>query len=181
VLAAVASATAATAFSFASYRATTEFNWTPAQVSSMIIGGGGVGFFGYFIFGRAADAIGRRVIGAIGLVGAGIGVMIFYQTAWLVSAFAIVTLCESAVVIAINALTTEMFPTRLRATAKSWVTNSGVVGALLGLAMIGALGSVASGANVTTAIAATTALLSPLIFLLPETRQLDLERVDAGA
>ena len=177
-LAAFASATAATGFSFASYRATTLFHFTPSQVTSMIIGGGTVGFFGYFLFGRAADAIGRRVVGALGLGGAGFAVVLFYQTEWLVPAFALMTLCESAVIIAVNSLTTEMFPTRLRATAKSWVTNSGVVGALLGLAMIGALNGIASGATVITALAAITSLLAPIIFLLPETRRLDLDQVD---
>jgi MFS transporter, putative metabolite:H+ symporter len=183
-LAAFASATAATAFSFASYRATTSFHFTPSQVTGMIIGGGTVGFFGYFLFGRAADAIGRRLVGCLGLAGAGFAVVLFYQTEWLIPAFALMTLCESGVVIALNALTTEMFPTHLRATAKSWVTNSGVVGALLGLAMIGALNGIASGAAVITTLSAMTSLLAPLIFLLPETHRLDLEQVDilaAGA
>ena len=177
-LAAFASATAATGFSFASYRATTSFHFSPSQVTSMIIGGGTVGFFGYFLFGRAADAIGRRLVGGVGLAGAGLAVILFYQTEWLVPAFALMTLCEAGVIIAVNALTTEMFPTHLRATAKSWVTNSGVVGALLGLATIGALHGVASGATVITALAAITSLLAPAIFLLPETRSLDLDRVD---
>jgi MFS transporter, putative metabolite:H+ symporter len=179
VLAALASATAATGFSFASYRATTVFNWNPSQVSGMIIGGGSVGFFGYFILGRCADMFGRRLVGGLALLGAGIAVMSFYQTAWLFPAFALITLCESGVIIALNALTTELFPTDLRATAKSWVTNSGVVGALCGFAMIGALSSEASAATVITAIALTMSVISPAIFLLPETRHIDLEEVDA--
>lgn len=177
VLAGLASATAATAFSFASYRATTAFHWSPAQVSSMIVGAGAVGFFGYFILGRSADAVGRRLIGGLGLLGAGVAVALYYQTEWLVLAFALMTLCESGVIIALNALTTELFPTDLRATAKSWVTNSGVAGALSGLAMIGALSSMASGSTIITALAITTSLLAPAIFLLPETRHLELEEV----
>jgi MFS family permease len=178
VLAAVASATGATAFSFASYRATTAFHWEPAQVSGMIIGAGAVGFFGYFVLGRSADAVGRRWIGAIGLLGVGAAVGLFYQTAWLVPGFALMTLSESAIIIAINALTTELFPTKLRATAKSWVTNSGVVGALLGLAAIGALSRVAAAAAVITTLAVLTSVLAPLIFLLPETHRIDLEAID---
>jgi MFS family permease len=179
VLAAVASATGATAFSFASYRATTAFHWEPGQVSSMIIGAGAIGFFGYFVLGRSADAAGRRWIGAAGLLCVGAAVGLFYQTAWLVAGFALMTLSESAIIIAINALTTELFPTTLRATAKSWVTNSGVVGALLGLAAIGALGRVASAAAVITTLAVLTSALAPLIFLLPETHRVDLEEIDA--
>jgi MFS family permease len=178
MLAMLASATAATSFSFASYRATTVFNWNPAQVSGMIIGGGSMGFFGYFVLGRTADVIGRRLIGGVALLGAGLAVMLFYQTDWLFTAFALMVLCESGVVIAVNALTTELFPTDLRATAKSWVTNCGIVGALLGFAMIGGLSDVAPGATVITALALTMSLLAPAIFLLPETHRLDLEQVD---
>jgi MFS family permease len=181
VLAAVASATGATAFSFASYRATTVFQWQPSQVSSMIIGAGAVGFFGYFVLGRSADAAGRRWIGAAGLLCVGTAVALYYQTAWLVAGFALMTLSESAIIIAINALTTELFPTTLRATAKSWVTNSGVGGALLGLAAIGALRDVAAAAAVITVLGVTTSLLAPLIFLLPETRRIDLEEVEGDA
>jgi len=180
VLAAVASATGATAFSFASYRATTAFQWEPAQVSSMIIGGGTVGFFGYFVLGRWADAAGRRWIGGLGLLFVGVAVWLFYQTEWLVPAFALMTLSESAIIIAINSLTTELFPTELRATAKSWVTNSGAIGALLGLATIGALSAFASAATVITTLAIGTSLLGPTIFLLPETRRIELEEVDPG-
>lgn len=179
-LAGFASATAATAFSFASYRATTTFSWSPSQVTSMILGAGAIGFFGYFILGRAADAIGRRIVGAVGLIGAALAVGLFYQTEYLTPAFALLVLCESGVVIALNALTTEMFPTHLRATAKSWITNSGVVGALVGLALIGALNDLAPGSAVITGLALCTALLAPSIFLLPETRRVDLGEIDAA-
>jgi len=177
VLAAVATGTGATAFSFASYRATTAFGWEPAQVSGMIIGAGTVGFFGYFLLGRLSDVVGRRWIGTFGLLGVGGAVALYYQTDWLIAGFALMTLCESAVIIAINALATELFPTRLRATAKSWVTNSAVIGALLGLGMIGALSSIAAAATVITVLAVATSVLAPCAFLLPETRRLELEEV----
>ena len=177
-LAGFASATAATAFSFASYRATTIFSWSPSQVTSMILGAGAIGFFGYFILGRAADAIGRRIVGAVGLIGAALAVGLFYQTEYLMPASALLVLCESGVVIALNALTTEMFPTHLRATAKSWITNSGVVGALVGLALIGALNDLAPGSAVITGLAIGTALLAPN--MLPETRRVDLGEMDAA-
>ncbi len=181
VLSAVASATGATTFSFASYRATTTFGWDPSQVSGMILGGGAVGFFGYFVLGRGSDIIGRRVIGALGLLGGGVAATTFYQTDWLLQAFALMTLSESGVIIALNSLTTELFPTELRATAKAWVTNSSVVGALLGLAMIGAFSGIALGSTVIMVLAISMSLLSPAIFLLPETRHVDLEEVDAAA
>jgi len=181
LISASTSATGATAFSFAAYRATTTFGWNPSQVSSMIIGGGAVGFFAYFVLGRSSDTLGRRGIGALGLLSAGIAVSAFYQSEWLLPAFALMTVSESGVIIAVNSLTTELFPTELRATAKAWVTNSSIIGALLGLALIGALNSIAAGSTVITGLAVTTSLLSPAIFLLPETRHLDLEEVGPAA
>jgi putative MFS transporter len=181
VVAAVASATGATAFSFVSYRATTVFDWEPARVSGMILGGGAMGFFGYFLLGRWADAVGRRFIGFLGLIGAGLAVATFYQTEWLLPAFALMTLGEAGAMIALNALTTELFPTHLRATAKSWVTNSGVIGALVGLGAIGLLSDVATGSTVITALAVMMAFLAPVMYLLPETRHVDLEEVEAAA
>jgi MFS family permease len=59
VLTAAASwASFATAFSFASYRATDTFGWTPAPVSTMILVAGGLGFWGNIVFGRMADVVG---------------------------------------------------------------------------------------------------------------------------
>jgi len=181
ILPAFASAAGATAFSFASYRATTTFGWDPSQVSGMIIGAGTVGFFGYFVLGRLSDRLGRRLIGAAGLLSAGMAVTAFYQTEWLVLAFAFMTLSESGIIIAVNSLTTELFPTELRATAKSWVTNSSIIGALLGLALIGAFSSIAAGSTMITLFGVATSLLAPAIFLVPETRHVDLEEIDAAA
>jgi len=181
LISAFAMATGATAFSFASYRATTTFGWNPAQVSSMIIGGGAVGFFAYFALGRWSDFVGRRGIGALGLFASGVAASAFYQSEWLLPAFALMTVSESAIVIAVNSLTTELFPTELRATAKTWVTNSSVIGALLGLALIGASSAVASLSTVITVLGAATSLLAPTIFMLPESRHVDLQAVAAAA
>jgi len=177
-LTAMASATAAPAFSFATYRATTIFHWGPGQVSALILGGGTVGFLGYFIIGRLSDMLGRRLIGGLGLMGGAVAVVVFYQTDWLLPAFALLTFMESGIVIAVNALGTELFPTHLRATAKSWITNASILGALFGFSAVGVLSEITGGhAPVVTALAALTFFLAPLIGLLPETRQADLQEV----
>jgi putative MFS transporter len=178
VLAASATLVAAPMFSFASYRATNTFGWTPAQVSSMMVAGGGLGLSGWFIFGRLADTVGRRVIGAITIVCAAVGVAAFYRTSWLLPAFALIVFSEAGVSIAINSLGTELFPTALRATAKSWITNAGILGAMIGLAVVGALSQYVGGVHVAISMLVAVPLLSlPLIFLLPETSGQELESI----
>jgi MFS family permease len=179
LLSAVASAAAAPAFTFASYRATNAMHWSPGQVSVMILGGGSVGFIGYFLLGRLADGIGRRWIGGLGVIGGAIAIAAFYQTHYLMPAFALLIFAESGVLIAINSLGTELFPTDLRATAKAWLTNSSTIGALLGLAAVGALSQIEGGhATVISVLAGLLILHAPLFFLMRETRHAELEEIE---
>jgi MFS family permease len=178
LLSAVASAAAAPAFSFASYRATTAMHWSPGQVSAMILGGGSMGFIGYFFLGRLSDGVGRRWIGALGIVGGAIAIATFYRTEYLLPAFALLTFSESGSLIAINSLGTELFPTDLRATAKAWLTNAATIGALLGLGAVGALKEIEGGhATVIPLLAGLLLLHAPLFFLLRETRHAELEEI----
>jgi putative MFS transporter len=178
LLSAVASAAAAPAFSFASYRATTAMQWSPGQVSAMILGGGSMGFIGYFLLGRLSDGVGRRWIGALGILGGAVAIALFYQTHYLLPAFALLTFSESGVLIAINALGTELFPTDLRATAKAWLTNAATIGALVGLAAVGVLSTVEGGhATIIAILAAVLFLHAPLFFLLRETSHAELEEI----
>jgi putative MFS transporter len=177
-----AAAAAAPAFSFASYRATTAMQWSPGQVSGMILGGGSIGFAGYFLLGRLADGIGRRWIGGFGVIGGALAIVTFYRTDFLMLAFALLTFCESGVWIAINSLGTELFPTDLRATAKAWLTNSATLGALLGLGAVGVLSDVDGGhATVIALLAGLLLLQAPLFFLLRETRHAELEEIAPAA
>jgi MFS transporter, putative metabolite:H+ symporter len=175
---AAATMVAGSAFGFASYRATNTFNWTPAQVSGMILTGGGLGFWGWFLFGRLADLLGRRSIGVAALIGGALSVVAFYRTAWLLPAFSGIVFFEAGASIAINSLGTELFPTTLRATAKSWITNAGIIGAMLGLGIVGALSRQMGGAEMVIAMLAVAPLVSaPLLLLLPETSGRELEAI----
>lgn len=176
VIAAAASFAAGSALGFVSFRATNDFGWTPAQVSTMVITGGGIGFWGWFVFGRLVDVLGRRAVGAIALVGGAAAIVAFYRTTWLLASFTGIVFLESGAAIAINALGTELFPTRVRATAKAWITNAGIIGGMLGLAAVGAGSSVLGGAErVIALLAIVPALAAPLLFLLPETGKRELE------
>lgn len=175
-----ATAAAGSAFAFHSFRATEILQWPPARISVMVLIGGGLGFWGWMVFGWLADTAGRRPVGVVCLVGGALAIITFYCSSHLMLAFTLMVFFESGVSIAINALTTELFPTTLRATAKSWVTNAAVVGAMLGLALVGALAERAGGHNLVIAgIAVLPAALAPLLFLLPETHRRELEQTSA--
>ena len=169
---------ASPAFGFASYHATNTLGWSPGQVSAMIVGGGALGMAGWFVLGHTADRFGRRVTGAASLALGAAAVATYYLTPWLVPAFALLVFGEAGVNIALNALGTELFPTHLRATAKSWITNAGILGALIGLAIVGALSERFGGAgDVIAALAILPLIATPLLFVLRETRHAELETI----
>jgi putative MFS transporter len=168
------------AFSFASYRATNAFGWSPTEVSAMVLLGGGLGTGGWFVFGSLAERLGRRAVGVTAFAGTGIAAALFYRSRWLGPAYAALVFTEAGAMVALNALGTELFPTRLRSTAKSWITNATVVGAVTGMAAVGLFGSPAGGTDRVIALAALMpVLLSATVALLPETRGLELEEIAA--
>jgi len=168
----------ATAFGFAAYRATNAFGWTPAQVSAALLSAGALGFLGWFIFGRVVDVFGRRVVGAIAIVGAAGAVFVYFRTSWLLSALGTMIFLDAGVSIALNSLGTELFPTALRATAKAWITNANIAGGMLGLAVVGGVSQYVGGADVVISLLTIIpALAAPLLLLLPESRGRELEAI----
>jgi MFS family permease len=168
----------ATAFGFASYRATNVFGWTPAQVSAALLSAGAIGFLGWFVFGRLVDLFGRRIVGAIALLGAAVAVLVYFRTALLLPSLAMMIFLDAGVSIALNSLGTELFPTALRATAKAWITNANIVGGMLGLAIVGAVSERAGGADVVIGMLTIfPAIAAPLLLLLPESRGRELDDV----
>jgi putative MFS transporter len=173
-----ATAAAGSAFAFHSYRATEVLGWPPERISLMILVGGGLGFWGWMFFGWLADRIGRRPVGVLCLIGGGAAIALFYRSSHLMVAFTAIVFFESGVTIAINALATELFPTHLRATAKSWITNVAVIGAMGGLALVGLLAERLGGHGPVIALLALAPMaLAPLLLVLPDTHGLELEAI----
>ena len=167
---------AAPAFGFASYRATNAFDWTPSEVSAMVLFGGGLGMLGWFAFGIGAERFGRRAIGIVSFVGTGATIFLYYATSWLWIAFAALVFMEAGAMVAINSLGTELFPTRLRSTAKTWLTNAAALGAVAGMAAVGLLGDRLGGAYPVICWLALLPLgVAASVLALPETQGRELE------
>jgi putative MFS transporter len=171
-------ASASPAFGFASYRATNDFGWAPSEVSAMVLLGGGVGMAGWFVSGMIAERLGRRSVGCVAFVAMAGAVWLYYSSRWLAPAFTLLVFAEASSMVALNALGTELFATRMRSTAKSWITTSGVVGAVTGMAAVGGLSDALGGADrVIALIALLPTACAPAFLLLPETRGRELEEI----
>jgi MFS family permease len=148
----------------------------------MVVIGGGLGFTGWLVLGRVADRFGRRPLGVVMLTGVSGAVALFYQSPYLFAAFGTLVFMEAGATIALTSLSTELFPTAVRATARAWVFNASVLGAALGLAAVGALAERAGGhAEVIAVVGCMPAVFAPLLFFLPETRHRELEATSAAA
>jgi MFS transporter, putative metabolite:H+ symporter len=171
-------ASAAPAFGFASYRATNAFGWSPSDVSAMVLVGGGLGMAGWFVAGWLGESLGRRHVGMLSFGAIGVAVWAYYDTRWLAPWFAILVFAEAGATVALNALGTELFPTHLRSTAKSWITNAAVVGAIAGMGAVGALGDALGGADAVIRLLALAPIASAMsLAALPETSGLELEEI----
>lgn len=173
-------ATLSSAFAFTSHHVVTRLGWAPADVSTLVLVAGLAGFATNFVIGRVSDRIGRRRVAFAGLVGLSAASVLFYQSPWIGPAFALLTMADTSVSVAGAALLTESFPTRVRATAKAWGNAASVVGALAGLAAVGALSETFGGAHVVVpALALLSLAVAPLYFGFEETAHLTIDAIDA--
>jgi MFS family permease len=170
-------ASTAPGFGFASYRASNVFAWSPSEVSAMVLVGGGLGMAGWFLTGLLGESVGRRRMGIWSFVGVGAAAWAYYGTRWLAPAFALLVFVEAGATVALNALGTELFPTHLRGTAKSWITNAAVVGAIAGMGAVGALGDAAGADAVIRVLALLPIASAAALVALPETSGLELEEI----
>jgi putative MFS transporter len=149
-----------------------------AGMAGAVIAAGVLGPFGLLIGRWAADRTGRRVASLLPqLVVAAAGIMMYSGSqAMLVGGYWLNVLAQAAYGTAYGALTTEVFPTSSRATTQGWLAAAGVLGAVAGLALFGAVTD-ATGSFVVAALAVCVpCALTALGYLpLPETRGLELE------
>ncbi|HSK96042.1 MAG TPA: MFS transporter, partial [Euzebyales bacterium] len=149
-----------------------------ASMAGAVVAAGVMGPAGLLIGRWAADRTGRRVASVLPhlvLSAAGI-VMYSGGPVALAGGYWLAVLAQGAYGTAYGALTTEVFPTSNRATTQGWLAAAGVLGAVVGLVLFGAV-SDATGSFVMAALAVCVpCAVTALGYLpLPETRGLELE------
>ena len=152
------------------YGLTQSALWTAATIAGMAIG--------IFVFGHAADRIGRRPSFAAWMIGAAVMVVVYAQ---LVSPLALLVggavmgFFVNGMLGGYGALMSELYPTEARATAQNVLFNLGRAAGGFGPVAVGA---VAAGHGFATAIAMLAVLyvidLLALLLLIPERRGLAL-------
>ena len=152
-------------------------------VSAMVVSAGVTGLVGLLLGRWASDRIGRRPTIAVAMaVIAALGVLTYSgSTPALLLGYVAGVMASSMLAPAAGALANELFPTSVRASAAGWYLATGVLGAVVGLLVFGAVADVGGTANHALVAAAVTFLpvvpVAALLWLLPETRGRELEEM----
>ena len=156
-----------------------EHGYSAAEITAFTLITNTPGGIGILVGGRLADVRGRRLIGAIGVVG-GVGLTVVMYLAsgwgiWVASLFGAIV--GAAVVPALGVYGPELFPTSARGRANGVITVVGVIGSSLGLLAAGLLSDSLGALGPAMAILAVGPLLLAILVLTayPETAHLELE------
>ncbi len=167
------------AFDFVLERLINDLSWDAGAARFLIIVFSGVGTVGLLVGGRLADRIGRRPTSAAALAIGLVGGVAFYtiDSGWFLAAsIFLATFGATMLTPSVASQRTELFPTRLRATAGGWITNIGIVGSIVGF-VVGAVLIDRFGLASTVSVLGLGLIVSILLVLrLPETRGMDLVR-----
>ncbi len=167
------------ATSFVMERLVDDLEWETAPARFLLMVFSGVGTAGVIIGGRMADLIGRKqtAISAmlIGLVG---GVAFYTQdSGWILGpAIFLATMGLGMLTPAMASHRSELFPTRVRATAAGWITNIAIAGSITGFVIGGVVVDTVGLPTTITALGGGVVLAMLLVTTLPETRGMDLVR-----
>jgi MFS family permease len=156
-----------------------ERDFTAARIALFTVLTNTPGAIGIVIGGRLADTRGRRLVGAVAVVG-GVGttVLMYHAAGWPLWAWSVTgAIVGAASVPALGVYGPELFPTSLRGAANGVITVVGVAGSVIGLIAAGMLADrFGSLGPAMTVLALGPLLLGVLIIVAyPETAHLELE------
>jgi MFS family permease len=143
--------------------------------SAMVVVAGAVGLGGLLIGRWLADHWGRRPTVAVALVGCAVcGTVAYTGSEWALFGGYIFGVTAGGILApAAGSLSSELFPTSVRASAAGWTIAAGVIGAVFGLVAFGAVADIGGVSNHTAFAAAVVflpmVLFAGLLLLLPET------------
>jgi len=142
-------------------------------IVAVVITAGAAGLLGLMAGRWLADHLGRRAAGAVSLtVLAVAGVLTYAGPGWAMAAgYPLETFAASMWVPAVGALVTELFPTRLRATAAACQLAGCVLGAAAGSLIFGVVAAVGNqfGAAALAVCVPVLAVAPVAFWLMPET------------
>jgi MFS family permease len=150
-----------------------------ATAALVVVAGGPVALVGLLLGRWGADALGRRRTAGGTQAVVALACMLTYSGSRpaVAAGYLLGILAASAYGPSFGALSAELFPTSVRATAAGWLLAAGVVGAVAGLVAFGRLADVlASFGGAALLVAAPVVLASLLFARLPETRGRELEQ-----
>jgi len=146
----------------------------PGGVTAVMVVAAGVAGLAGLLAGRwLTDHVGRRPTGTLAMLGlAGFGTLAYGGSRPdLVVGYVLGVLAGSILAPAVGSLLAELFPTSVRASVAGWWVGAGVVGAVGGLVLFGAVAD--AGDRFALAAAVTflpVSLAAGLFWLVPETR-----------
>jgi MFS family permease len=141
--------------------------------AAMVVGAGVTGLVGLLVGRWLADRLGRRGTCSIGLAGlAGFGALAYAGSRpALVAGYVLGVMAGSLFAPAAGSLVAELFPTSVRASVAGWWVAAGVVGAVVGLVVFGAVADVGDRfATAALVVFVPTVAIGGLFWTLPETK-----------
>jgi MFS family permease len=149
-----------------------------SATAAMVAAAGALGLGGLAVGRWAADRLGRRGTAAVTQALIALAAVLTYTglAAAAVTGYLVAIFASSVFAPAMGALSTELFPTGIRATVAGWLSVGGVLGAVCGLVVFGLVVTETNSFLIAaTLVAVPVAGLCPLYAWLPETLGKELE------